>query len=117
MHASCCLSSGWYDFEPWYFIAKKLRFNFPYSFLIFIVFHGFNIIEGHFLFRKSLDSFLPQSAIRRQWLSKKLNRNTLEQHLIDNFQLASERTDEPKKFFRMFLEFCWTLPFYGFVST
>jgi len=64
-------------------------------------------------FRKSLDNFLPQSAIRRQWLSKKFNRNTLEQHLIENFQLASERTDEPKKFFRMFLEFCWTLPFYG----
>ncbi|XP_065066430.1 putative FERM domain-containing protein FRMD8P1 isoform X2 [Rhopilema esculentum] len=64
-------------------------------------------------FKRSLDNFLPQSAIKRQWLSKKLNRNAVEQHLITQYSLASERTDDPNKFYRIFLEFCWTLPFYG----
>ena len=95
-----------------HFIIKMYSFPFipikPY--LVVILMNCFSI-------RKSFENFLPQSATRRQWFSKKFNRNTVEQHLIDQYQRASERTDEPKKFYRLFLEFCWTLPFYGFVSS
>eukprot|EP00794_Sanderia_malayensis_P020309 gene20309-22306_t len=66
-------------------------------------------------FKKSLPSFLPQSAIRKPWLSKvSFNRSiSSEHHLLTQFELASERAVDVKEFYKLFLEFCWTLPFYG----
>lgn len=69
-------------------------------------------------FRQNLERFLPEHAVRRSgglwsWLPWSANsKSSPEARLIEQFK-AIPNNASPKRLVRKYLEFCWSLPYYG----
>ncbi|KXJ17746.1 FERM domain-containing protein 8 isoform X2 [Exaiptasia diaphana] len=62
-----------------------------------------------------ITEYLPISACKVGWLHSRSARTTLEQQLLDSYKEASACTSGLPGFYKLFLERCWSLPYYGSV--
>ena len=68
-----------------------------------------------FFFRKSLSDFLPYYAIGSNKLVQFLRHSSSEQRLLQQYEHASNKSNDIVSCQKQFLSYCRSIPFYGYV--